>query len=77
MKIRFKLPVVTGKTYQIEGELTDEEANSLLEFSFLTLLSRGITPASLGPSVSAAIEETQNELNGTNDDTTDDERKLH
>jgi len=77
VKIKFRLPVVTGKVYQIEGELTDEEANSLLEFSFLTLLSRGISPASLGPSVQSAIEETQAELDKEGADDSTDERKLH
>jgi len=80
MKIKFRVPVVTGKTYDIEGELTDEEANSLLEFAFLALLSRGVSPASIAPSVSAIIEETEREMaaqeDGT-DDSSDDKRTIN
>lgn len=56
VKVRFEVPFISGNTRIIEGELTPEETESLLEFAFMALLSRGISPASLSASVNEALD---------------------
>lgn len=56
MKVEFVVPLVDAPNYKIEGELTPDEANVLLNYAFVQLLRAGMVAASLAPQVTEMVE---------------------
>lgn len=56
MKINFTVPLKDEADYKIEGEITHDEANVLLNFAFVQLLRAGMVAGSLLPQVTEMLD---------------------